>query len=77
MGSGTIGHCVDCHAAQAADEATAYSFLQTAGYIKGTQSTVASIFGFMGGTMPPGTTTKNDKATTEVNEWVAAGAKDD
>ena len=57
MAHGTIGHCVDCHAAQAGDADSAYAFLQTAGYIDGTQSTVSSVFGWMGGFMPPGTTT--------------------
>jgi hypothetical protein len=77
MTSGTIGHCVDCHATQAGDAVSAYGFLQGAGYINGTQSTVAAVFGWMGGIMPPGGSKPNAKATTEVKAWVAAGAAND
>jgi hypothetical protein len=77
LASGKVGHCGDCHGA-ASDATGAYGFLQGAGYINGTQSTVSSIFGFMGGAMPPpGGGTPDPTAVAEVDSWVAAGAKDD
>jgi hypothetical protein len=75
LATGTIGHCSDCH--PTSDAPSAYSFLQSSGYINGTQSTVSAVFAWMGGFMPPGPTTPNAKATAEVKAWVAAGAKDD
>jgi hypothetical protein len=57
------------------DAKSAYAFVQ-ASYINGTQSTLAQLFSWMGGFMPPGGPASNATASQEVEAWIAAGAKD-
>ena len=71
---GTVGHCGGCHG-QVTSASTAYGFLQSTGYLASLGQT--PIFSWMGGTMPPGGTTSDAKAASDVEAWVAAGASDD
>jgi hypothetical protein len=75
LASGTEGHCVNCHSS-ASSPSGAYALVQSGGYINGTQSTVANLFSWMGGIMPPGGASSDAKGTAAVKAWVAAGAMD-
>ena len=75
LANGTVGHCGDCHSS-ASTAPGAYSFIQTSGYIQGTQSTVSNLFTWMNGIMPPSGSTSDAQATAAVKAWVAAGALD-
>jgi hypothetical protein len=75
MAAGTVGHCSACHATIVSPP-SAYSYISQYAFINGTSSTVASLFAWSGGPMPPGAAITNPQAVADVTAWVAAGALD-
>jgi hypothetical protein len=76
--SGTIGNCnggFSCHAT-ISSAPNAYSFLQA--YMGGSPPRLVSrgsVLSWYGGNMPIGGPQSNAQATTDMNAWAAAGAK--
>jgi hypothetical protein len=75
--SGTVGNCTRCHG-EMGSASGAYSWLSGQGYISGTGSALVgnrSCLTWYGGNMPPGGPWSDAQAASEMNAWVAAGAK--
>ncbi|HLK39889.1 MAG TPA: hypothetical protein VKU41_24200 [Polyangiaceae bacterium] len=82
FGPGTEGGCgrsSACHAEEVRDAGSTYEWLSRRGYITGTQSALVSrtnsCLRWFGGNMPP-RGTPNDRATRDLEAWVAGGALD-
>ena len=78
LSAGSEGHCGNCHN-QTASASAAYSWLQSKGYIGGTNSSIvrsSSCLTWFGGSMPPGGPS-DAKAVADMTAWVAAGAQND
>lgn len=77
---GSCGRSGACHAAEMANAASSYAWLQQRGYIAGPRSAIASTSNsclrWFGGNMPPGGK-PNPRAAHDIDAWVAAGAPND
>jgi hypothetical protein len=78
LGSSGVGGCPRCHG-QMGSASSAYSWLSGQRYISGTSSllvTTGSCLSWYGGTMPPNGPRSDAQASSDMDAWAAAGAKD-
>jgi hypothetical protein len=78
LASGTTGNCAHCHSS-CNTKSGCYTWLQNKGYISGTTSGLVnpsqSCLSWYGGNMPPSGPKSWANATSDMNAWAQAGAK--